>query len=402
MLKKTIKQEFYAEAYGLVDQFACYHHKGFWKLVKMLIKTSGKSETIPPLLNPVTQTIESGDKEKANLLNEYFVSISTMEDNGIELPEMEYRTDEILHEINIDTEAVLDILKILKIGKASGADKISHQMLKYTANSVARPLTILFNKCLECGIFPQTWKKAIVMPLYKKDEKHFPSNYRPISLLSCVGKVFERIIFQNIHNFLLDNSLIYDMQSGFLPNHSTVYQLLEIFHNICISREEKKHTGLVFCDVFKAFDRVWHRGLIYKLKHYGIGGKLLALLENYISDRHQCVFINASLSNTLFTNAGVPEGSVLGPIMFLIYINDSADNLVSITRLFADDTSLSSSSRDPSEIEDTLNKDLSEINNWSQKWLVKFNPSKTEVLLISNSLVMLAGSHFTKKLGGKN
>ena len=98
----------------MVDQFACYNQKGFWKLVKMLIKTSGKSETIPPLLNPVTQTIESDDKEKANLLNEYFVSISTMEDNGIELPEMEYRTDEILHVINIDTEAVLDILKILK------------------------------------------------------------------------------------------------------------------------------------------------------------------------------------------------------------------------------------------------------------------------------------------------
>ena len=109
---------------------------------------------------------------------------------------MEYRTEEILHDINIDTEAVLDILKILKIGKASGADKISHQMLKYTANSVARPLMILFNKCLECGIFPQTWKKAIVMPLYKKDDKHLPSNYRPISLLSCVGKVFERIIFK--------------------------------------------------------------------------------------------------------------------------------------------------------------------------------------------------------------
>ena len=179
--------------------------------------------------------------EKANLLNEYFVSISTMEDDGIDLLDMEYKTDEILHEINIDTEAVLDILKILKIGEASGADKIGHQMLKYTANSVARPLTILFNKCLECGIFPQTWKKAFVMPLYKKDEKHFPSNYRPISLLSCVGKVFERIIFKNIHNFLLDNSLIYDMQSGFLPNHSTVYQLLKIFHNICISREEKTH-----------------------------------------------------------------------------------------------------------------------------------------------------------------
>ena len=95
----------------------------------MLIKTSGKSEIIPPLLNPVTQTIETGDKEKANLLNEYFVSISTMDDNEIDLPEMEYRTEEILHDIKIDTEAVLDILKILKIGKASGADKISHQML---------------------------------------------------------------------------------------------------------------------------------------------------------------------------------------------------------------------------------------------------------------------------------
>ena len=128
---------------------------------------------------------------------------------------------------------------------------------------------------------------------------------------------------------------------------------------------------------------MWHRGLRYKLKHYGIGSKLLDLLENYMIYRRERVSINDSFLNTLFTNAGVPEWSVLGPIMFLIYINDIADNLVSITWLFADDTSLSSSSRQPIEIEDNLNKDLSEINNWSQKCIVKFNPSKTEVLLIS-------------------
>ena len=230
--------------------------------------------------------------------------------------------------------------------------------------------------------FPNVWKKARIMPIFKKGDKHDPSNYRPIALLTSVGKIFERIIHKNLHNFMIDNNLIYKYQAGFLPNNSTVYQLLEIYHNICMNMEEKKNTCMVFCDISKAFDRVWHRGLLLKLEAYGIKGPLLLLICNYLSDRQQAVFVNNSLSNFQSVNAGVPQGSVLGPFLFLLYINDIVENLISLSRLFADDTSMSASSHSNDELKETLNHDLSELIEWSKKWKVKFNPDKTELVCI--------------------
>ena len=204
------------------------------------------------------------------------------------------------------------------------------------------------------------------MPIFKKGDKHDPSNYRPIALLSTVGKLFERIIHKHLHNFMIEHNLIYKYQSGFLPNNSTVYQLLEMYHNICMSMEEKKSTCMVFCDISKAFDRVWHKGLLLKLEAYGIKGPLLQLLTNYLTDRRQTVFVNDSLSLFKSVNAGVPQGSVLGPFLFLIYINDISENLMSISRLFADDTSMSASSQDKNELKQTLNHDLNELIIWSK------------------------------------
>ncbi|KAK3082452.1 hypothetical protein FSP39_012409 [Pinctada imbricata] len=183
---------------------------------------------------------------------------------------------------------------------------------------------------------------------------------------------------------MIDNNLFYKLQSGFLPNHNTVYQLIEIYHRICLNREQNLHTCMVFFDVSKAFDRVWHRGLLIKLQSYGFSGLLLNFIENYLTNRQQSVFVNNSFSSFLETTAGVPQGSVLGPFLFLIFINDIADNLLSVALLFADDTSLLHAAKRINDIERTLNSDLDKINEWSNKWLINFNPSKTEVLLISN------------------
>ena len=185
----------------------------------------------------------------------------------------------------------------MKLGKASGHDGISHHMLKYTAQSIAKPLEIIFNLSLSSGIYPNMWKMATVMPLFKKGDRHSPSNYRPISLLSTVGKVFERVIFKHAHNYFIENSLFYKYQSGFMPGHSTVHQLIEMYHNICLALEEKKHACLVFCDISKAFDRVWHKGLLIKLKSYGILGELLIWISNFLSNRKQKVFISNSFSD---------------------------------------------------------------------------------------------------------
>ncbi len=149
---------------------------------------------------------------------------------------------------------------------------ISHRMLKQVYSSISKPLLILFNRSFRESCFPSKWKKANVIPLFKKGSPHTPSNYRPISLLSCVGKVMERIMFKHIYNHLHSNNLIFERQSGFLPGHSTVYQLIDIHHQICQALDNGQFTCMVFCDISKAFDRVWHKGLTFKLRQNGITG----------------------------------------------------------------------------------------------------------------------------------
>lgn len=260
-------------------------------------------------------------------------------------------------------------------------------MLKMTCESVVKPLHILINRSLAECTFPAIWKKAIVMPLFKKGSSDTPSNYRPISLISTVGKLMERVVYKHLYNFLHSNNLIFKLQSGFLPGHSSVFQLLDIYNQICQSFDTKQHTCMVFCDISKAFDRVWHKGLLFKLEQNGIKGDLLQWISHYLSERSQKVFVGASMSDSKTLSAGVPQGSVLGPLLFLIYVNDIVEHLVSITRLFADDTSLSFTSPNIFDIEGILNHDLRLITAWAEQWLVDFNPNKTEAILFSNSNV---------------
>ena len=184
-------------------------------------------------------------------------------------------------------------------------------MLKNTDLSVCKPLLIFFNLSLSSCTFPAKWKQAREMPIFKKGDANMASNNHPISLLSVVGKLFERIIHKNIHDYLLDNDLFYKCQSGFLPNNSTVYQLLEIYHSIVTGMEDKTNTCLIFCDVSKAFDRVWHKGLIVKLEAHGIKGSLLQFLSNYLSDRKQLVFVTSSMSSFKPPMPGSPKGPYL-------------------------------------------------------------------------------------------
>ncbi len=325
------------------------------------------------------------DEEKANTLNNYFVSISTVDASNIALPNFILKTNATIDNINISEQEINDILSNLVINKANGPDEISHHMLKETSRTICLPLSILFNRSIQENSYPSCWKLANVMPLFKKGDNEEPSNYRPISLISCVGKVMERVVFKHLYNYLHSNKLIYKNQSGFLPGHSTVFQLMDIYNQVCKAFDDKKSTCIVFCDISKAFDRVWHTGLIFKLRQYGINGNLLNWIINYLTSRRQKVFVSSSYSVEKHINAGVPQGSVLGPLLFLIYVNDIAESLVSITRLFADDSSLAVSNSDSAVIETTLNSDLRTVTNWSKQWLVNFNPNKTEVVFFSLS-----------------
>ena len=194
----------------------------------------------------------------------------------------------------------------------------------------------------------------------------------------------ERVVYKHVYNHLIRNKLLYEYQSGFLPKHSTVHQLIELYNAILNSLENKEFSCFVFCDFSKAFDKVWHKGLIYKMKAYGVHDNLLKWFQNYLFQRKQKVVNRDSASSFSSVSAGVPQGSVLGPLLFLIYINDIGDKLLSLTRLFADDTSLGYSSRNKEDIETVINHDLKELSTWSDNWLMSFNPEKTEIMVFSN------------------
>ena len=217
-------------------------------------------------------------------------------------------------------------------------------------------------------------EKANVVPVHKKDDKQCLKNYRPVSLLSICGKIFEILIFNEIFRSLNENNLIFSNQPGFKPGDSCINQLLSITHEIYKSFDDGFEVRGVFLDISKAFDKVWHKGIIFKLQQNGISGKLLRVLSDFLKDRKQRVILNGQFSSWTSVNAGVPQGSILGPLLFLIYINDLTDGLSSNAKLFADDTSLFSVIHDVDASANELNNGLYQINKWAFQRKMSFNP----------------------------
>ena len=217
----------------------------------------------------------------------------------------------------------------------------------------------------------------------KKDNPSEISNYRPISFLSTVGKVLEKIVHKHLYNFFHEHNTISNLQSGFVPGDSTVNQLVDIYNTFCKALDEGKEVRSIFCDISKAFDRVWHRGLLFKLKSVGITGNLLSWFTDYLNNRQQRVVLSCASSTWTSINAGVAQGSILGPLLFILYIKDIVEDISSVIRLFADETSLYIIVDDPILAAEQLNSDLEKVNRWAKQWLVTFNPGKSESMLFS-------------------
>ena len=280
--------------------------------------------------------------KKANIFNNFFASICTPIDNTGCLPSFSYRTGSRIKSFQVTENDILAIIKSLDPNKAHGCDNISTQMIKICSQSLILPLKIIFEHCLEKGKSPKIWKKATVVPVHEKEDKMLVKNDRPISLLPIFGKMFERVIYNSLFNYFQSNRLFTPSQFGFLPGDSCIAQLLSITHEIQTVFDENPTVDVrgVFLDISKPFDKVWHDGIVFKLKSDGVEGELLSLLKNYLENREQRVVLNGQTSEWRKIMSGVLQGSVLGPLLFLIYINDLPDEINSLCKIFADDTSL--------------------------------------------------------------
>ena len=347
--------------------------KTYWTLINTVLNKV-KIPIIPPLLE--NGLFITDFTEKAQLFNDYFILQCTTIDTGSEIPQDAPVTTTLINDFVISEEKILNIIRSLNPNKAHGWDEISVRMIKLSDSALVTPIKIIFTNCLRHGLFPEIWKYANVVPVHKKNEKNLKGNYRPIPLLPIFGKILEKLIYDSLYKHLVSCNALDPNQSGFRPGDSTVNQLLSITHTIfkAFDCNPPLDVRSVYLDISKAFDRVWHDGLIYKLKQCGVSGQLLSLIQSFLKDRKQRTVLNGQSSNWGDISAGVPQGSILGPLFFLVYINDLAAGVRCNVKLFADDTSLFTVVEDSNTAANDMNHDLGLIRQWAHDWRMSFNP----------------------------
>ena len=264
---------------------------------------------------------------------------------------------------NINTSPI-EVAKLIRNIKKSHLSHcgISGMFISLISTPISFSMSRLFNNLFEIGHFPNIWKIAHITAIYKKSgSKSCKTNYRPISLLPTLSKIYESVLHDRLLKHCIENNIITEKQAAYLKGDSTVSQLLYIVHNIKENWTHKKITQGLFLDVSSAFDKVWHNGLIAKLNQIGVQDLFLKTISSYLFNRKQIVVVDGVKSNTLETTAGVPQGSRLGPLLFIIYMNDIVSDIESDILVFADDTSLMASGVDPAETVKQLNRDLNKI-----------------------------------------
>ncbi|GFX02801.1 probable RNA-directed DNA polymerase from transposon X-element [Trichonephila clavipes] len=277
-------------------------------------------------------------------------------------------------------DEIIHYIKHVNAKKAPGKDLITNRMLKNFPIKLILILTILINKILKFNHFPDNWKEAIIFPINKPvKDPHLASCYRPISLLSTIGKLTESIILHRLKNFINENNLLNPNQYGFTNKLSTLYPLLRLTEHISEGFQKKKSTGAVFLDIQKAFDRVWINELTFKLISYNLPPPLIHLIHSYLTNRSFKIRINETLSN----EHSCPQGSLLGPLLFNLYINDIPDYSLTKINLYADDTDIHATYKKLSTISYAINKHLLHLQNFYDKWKISINVEKSTAIIFT-------------------
>ena len=351
--------------------------KAFYQYVSSKIV---KKEGVYELMNDKGD-LTNNDKEKCDIINKFFSSVFTKEDIN-DIPDFNYDTDSFtpLESCQITLNDMEKALFNLNPTKSPGPDGFHPKLLKSCSTSLANPLKILFEKTLAEGILPEDFKIAEVRPIFKKGVTSNPGNYRPVSLTSVICKLFETFIKNALNIHLIQNNILSDVQFGFVSGRNTISQLLTTINDWMLELDNNVCVDAAYMDFRKAFDTVPHQRLIKKLQSYKINGPILNWIISFLTNRSQFVKINNSVSENLNVTSGVPQGSVLGPTLFIYFINDLPnvvkDNNV---KIFADDTKVYKSINDDNDNK-CLQGAIDEMFLWTQKWLLKFNKDKCKVL----------------------
>ena len=319
------------------------------------------------------------DTETANCLADAFSSVFVNEPDG-PLPQCCYNEqveqNDTIEEIGISEDDVYRELKSLNIFKSFGPDNIHPKLLRALADSpkFVKSLTDIYLKCVNEQKIPQVWKIANVVALHKKDSKSDPLNYRPVSLTCVLCKIYEKIVRQHIVNFV--GKKITTGQHGFVEKKSCLSNLLETVDTVIELLESGCPVDVFYFDFCKAFDSVPHYRLLTKLENYGIKGNTLRIISDFLTGRSLRTCVRGNYSSLRDVLSGVPQGSVLGPLLFVLFVNDLPDSVKNVTKLFADDLKLIADASDKVSIEN----DLSSLEEWESLWLLKFNPKKCKVM----------------------
>ena len=285
-------------------------------------------------------------------------------------------------QIVVNRKGLLKLLKDINVHKATGPDNISGIFIKSVCEEVVDVLVLIFQTSLDCGRIPTAWKEAFITPLFKKGDRSKPSNYRPVSLTSICCKLLEHVIHSNVISHLDQHGILSDAQHGFRKERSCESQLILTVQDLANSLNEGEQVDAILLDFSKAFDKVPHQRLLAKLRNYGVRGQLLEWISDFLLGRTQSVVLEGQHSSRAPVTSGVPQGTVLGPLLFLVYINDMPDCVSSTPRLFADDCLLYRVVRSVADAA-KLQQDLDQLQEWESTWLMEFNPDKCEVLRIT-------------------